>query len=66
MSINDIKNMPIVERMQLMEVLLDSFCQDDEIHSSPEWHKEILDNRSKLLETEDVKTYTLDELKAKR
>ena len=62
MSINDIKNMPMVERMQLMEALLDSFCQDDEVYSSPEWHKEILDNRSKLLENEDVKTYTLDEV----
>lgn len=66
MSINDIKNMPIVERMQLMEALLDSFCQDDEVKPSPGWHKEILENRAKLLEKGDVKTYTLNELKAQR
>jgi len=30
MSINDIKHMPIQERMQLMEALWDSFVHDDE------------------------------------
>ena len=66
MSINDIKHMPIVERMQLMEALLDSFCHDDEVQTSPAWHKEVLDSRATLLEQGDVKMYTLDELKANR
>ena len=66
MSMNDIKNMPIDERMQLMEALLDSFCQDAETQVSLEWHKEILDNRTTLLEKKDINTYTLDEIKAKR
>lgn len=66
MSINDIKKMPIVERMQLMEALLDSFCSDDEVQASPAWHKEVLDKRAVLLEKDNVKMYTLDELKANR
>jgi len=65
MSINDIKNMPIQERIQLMEILLDSFSNDKETIKSPAWHKEILEERAILLE-EDVKTYKLAELKTKR
>jgi len=66
MSINDIKDMPIQERMQLMEVLLDSFSNDKEDVSSPAWHEEILSNRKEILASSEVKTYTLDELKALR
>lgn len=66
MSINDIKDMPIQERMQLMEVLLDSFSNDKEDIPSPGWHEDILKKREELLATSEVKTYTLDELKALR
>ncbi len=62
MSINDIKNMPIQERMQLMEALWDSFVHDDAT-SSPAWHKGILDNRTEIIQNKNVKTYTLNELK---
>ncbi|MCD6211894.1 MAG: addiction module protein [Sulfurovum sp.] len=65
MSINDIKNMPIQERMQLMEALWESFVHDDAT-SSPAWHKEVLDNRAGIMQKENVKTYTLDELKQQR
>ena len=66
MSINDIKNMPIQERMQLMEALLNSFSNDEESLASPTWHKEVLDKRAHLLASDTIKTYTLAELKAKR
>ena len=66
MSINDIKDMPIQERMQLMEVLLDSFSNDKEDVSSPAWHEDILNNRKEILASSEVKTYTLDELKSLR
>lgn len=65
MSFNDIKNMPIQERMQLMEMLWESLIHDDATQS-PEWHKEILDKRREILEKEEVKTYTLSELKAQK
>ncbi len=65
MSINDIKNMPIQERMQLMEVLWDSFVRDD-VTSSPAWHKEVLDSRTEIMQKEQVKTYTLNELRQQR
>lgn len=65
MSINDIKNMPLQERMQLMEALWDSFVHDDAT-KSPLWHKEILNNRRKNIQDSTVKTYTLAELKLQR
>ena len=65
MSINDIKEMPIQERMQLMEALWNSFVYDDAT-SSPQWHKNILENRTKTMQKEGVKTYTLDELRKQR
>jgi len=65
MSINDIKKMPIQERMQLMEALWNSFVYDDAT-SSPKWHKNILDNRTEIMRKEQVRTYTLDELKKQK
>jgi len=66
MSINDIKDMPIQERMLLMEALWDSFAQNDAAVASPDWHGEILQARTEIMKKENVKTYTLDELKQQR
>ena len=66
MSIHDIKDMPIQERMQLMEALWNSFVYDEEATSSPKWHKSILENRTRIIQNEDVKTYTLDELRKQK
>lgn len=57
--------MPLQERMQLMELLWDSFIHDDATQS-PLWHKEILDNRTQKMQEGTVKTYTLAELKLQR
>ena len=66
MSTNDIRDMSLQERMQLMELLMDSFHYDDAKLRSPQWHGDILKERAKLLQNGSVKTYTLDELKARR
>jgi len=65
MSINNIKHMPLQERMQLMEALWESFVHDNAT-SSPAWHKDILDNRTQIMQKENIKTYTLDELKQQK
>ena len=46
--------MPIQERMQLMEVLWDSFVHDDAT-SSPAWHKEVLDSRTEIMQKSKLK-----------
>ena len=66
MSINDVKHMPIQERIQLMEALWESLVYDNATTASPEWHKEILVQRTHKIQNENVKTYTIDELKQQR
>ena len=65
MSLNDIKNMPTAQKIYLMEALWESLCADEE-PTSPSWHKKILIQRAKRLKEENIKTYSLDELKALR
>ena len=66
MSFNDIKNMPTAQKIYLMETLWESLCAEGTEPKSPLWHKELLAIRAKKLKGGNVKTYTLDELKALR
>ena len=66
MSLNDIENMPTAQKIHLMEALWDSLSTNDKELETPLWHKKILDQRARKLEEGNVKTYTLDELKALR
>jgi len=58
--------MPTAQKIHLMEALWDSLSTNDKELETPLWHKEILEQRAKKLEQGNVKTYTLDELKALR
>jgi len=60
MSLNDIQNLSLLEKVQLMEQLWDSLDKD---MTSPKWHKDILDTRQKLYQEGSLKTISLDELK---
>jgi putative addiction module component (TIGR02574 family) len=64
MSSNDIQNMSVVERMYLMEQLWDSIRQDKEDLTTPLWHENILKDRKLRYENGELKTFTLDEIKA--
>jgi putative addiction module component (TIGR02574 family) len=62
MSLSDIQNLSLLEKVQLMEQLWDSLDKDNDI-TSPKWHKDILDTRQKLYQEGNLKTISLDELK---
>jgi len=64
MSINDINSMSVAERMYLMEQLWDSFKQNEDDLASPAWHETVLDERKKRYERGELKTFSLDEIKA--
>jgi putative addiction module component (TIGR02574 family) len=66
MSIADIKKMPIVERVYLMEQIWDTLNQETAEIDSPSWHDELLQERKKAIKDGDVKMYTPAELKSKR
>ena len=64
MSINDINSMSIAERMYLMEQLWDSFKQNEDDLASPAWHETVLKERKERYERGELKTFSLDEIKA--
>jgi len=64
MEISEIKKMSTIERLQTMEDLWDSLCHEDKDIESPEWHKEILDERKQKIESGKAKFISLSDLKA--
>jgi putative addiction module component (TIGR02574 family) len=61
MSLNDIHNLPSSEKLHLIEELWDRL--DDKDVSSPDWHKEVLDDRKKLYENGELKLTSLEDFK---
>lgn len=66
MNAIDIKKMSTMERLQTMEALWDSLLHEDTEIESPEWHRDILDERRGRIESGNVKFIALEELKASR
>jgi hypothetical protein len=57
MLINEIKNMPLKERVLLMEAIWETLCQDAPSIDSPEWHKDTLDKRREMIESGQAVLY---------
>jgi len=57
----EIEKMTKIERLQAMELLWDLISKDDV--SSPSWHKEILEQRRKRIESGETKFISLEQLK---
>ena len=66
MSIADIKKMPLLERVHLMEQIWDTLAQESSEVDSPSWHKDVLQNRKNTIKDGNIKLYTPEELKSKR
>ncbi len=65
MSISDIKKMPFVERVQLMEQIWDTLRDESEQRESPAWHEDILKERKEAFESGKVESYTIEEVRQK-
>ncbi len=63
MQTNEIKSLPIENRIMLMEELWDSLCHENEEMKSPSWHKEILADRMQAIQSGKSKFISIDELK---
>lgn len=66
MSITDIKKMPLLERVHLMEEIWDSLNHETPEIDSPSWHADVLQERKEAIKNGDVKVYTIAELKTMR
>lgn len=66
MNTIDIKKMSTIERLQAMEALWDSLLYEDTEIESPEWHRDILDERIAKIESGKAKFISIEKLKASR
>ena len=66
MNTLEIKRMSTKERLQVMEALWDSFMEEDSKIESPEWHRDILEERKRKIENGEAEFISLNELRASR
>ena len=65
MSITDIKKMPFVERVYLMEQIWDTLRDESDELDSPTWHEDILKIRREAYNSGEVKSYSIEEVRQK-
>lgn len=63
MSIAEIRELPLNEKLQLMEALWEDLRSREEVVPVPEWHKELLDARRKAVEAGQEPVLDWDEVK---
>ena len=64
MDTREIKKMSRIERLQAMEALWDSLVDEESEVESPEWHRDILDERRRKIETGKAEFISIEELRA--
>ena len=62
----DIKRMSTMERLQVMEALWDSFMEEESKIESPDWHRDILEERKRKIENGKAEFISLEELRSSR
>lgn len=65
MTIAEISKMSLQERLQTMEALWDSLIHESVEIKSPEWHEDILLERTEKIKNGKASFISLDELKSK-
>jgi hypothetical protein len=61
MSIADIERMDTAERLRTMEALWDALCREPTEPESPDWHRVVLEERRRKIESGEAKFISLDE-----
>ena len=59
-----IKKMNIIERLQTMEALWNSILYEGSEIETPEWHKEIIEERKRKMKNGEAEFISIDKLKA--
>ncbi len=66
MNTLEIKKMSRIERLQAMEALWDSLLDEEAEIESPQWHRDILEERKRKIETGKAEFISLERLRASR
>ena len=64
MNTLEIKKMSRIERLQAMEALWDSLIDEESEIKSPEWHRDILEERKRKIETGKAEFISLEKLRS--
>ena len=62
----EIRKMSRVEQLQAMEALWDSLSGDEAAMGSPDWHRNILEERRRKIEAGKAEFISLERLRASR
>ena len=63
MNIVEIKKMTTIERLKAMEAIWDSLLYDETEIESPDWHRDVLEDRKRKIAEGKAKFHSIDELK---
>lgn len=63
MSIAEIEKMSTSERLSAMEQLWDALCHEGQEPASPSWHRDVLEQRRKRMNSSEAHFYTLDQIR---
>jgi Putative addiction module component len=66
MNTSDIKKMSRIERLAAIEALWDSLLEEEVEIESPDWHRDVLDERRKRIENGQAEFISLAKLRASR
>ncbi|MEM5786354.1 MAG: addiction module protein [Syntrophobacteraceae bacterium] len=66
MNTLEIRKMSRIEHLQAMEALWDSLLDEEAEIESPEWHRDILNQRKRKIETGEAEFISLEKLRASR
>jgi len=63
MNTSEIKKMSTIERLQTMEAIWDTLLYDEIEIESPEWHRDVLEERRRKIDSGKAKFFSVEELK---
>lgn len=66
MDTREIKKMSRLERLKAMEALWDSLVEEEAEIASPDWHRDILEERKAKIESGKAEFTSLEKLRASR
>lgn len=66
MDTSEIKKMSTIERLRAMEALWDSLIDEQSEMESPQWHRDVLEERKRKIETGKAEFFSLEKLRASR
>jgi hypothetical protein len=56
--------MTVIEKLQMMEILWEDLSRNTDLIESPDWHRDVLDDRERRIATGEARFLDLEQAKA--